>query len=242
MERELPRTSLNGSALVGLLAQLALIDGPATPPSFVQGLGRWLGWEDAIKLSGALPGPGHASPGLSSPVRAGKLAAQLQRDLQRLRTALARTLQQDGTQAGDTDFAPYRQHYLAQQQAMADGVGPLRAQARAAVALMSPAMHRLAALDEVMDTALGSQERRLLAALPALLEKHFTRLQQAHGQAHEATDTDTTSHNTGWLHTFRQDMQRMAQAELELRLLPLQGLLDTLQTLPPPKQQAHRDT
>lgn len=228
MERELPRTGLNGSALVGLLAQLALVDGPAAPPSFVQGLGRWLGWEDAIKLSAALQMPEHASLGLTSPVRATKLAAQLQRDLQRLRTALARAMLQDGTLAGDTGFAPYRRHYQAQQQAMADGIGPLRAQARAAVALMSPQMHRLAALDEVMDAALGGHEQRLLAALPALLEKHFLRLQRAH----EANPTDTAA----WLHTFRLDMQRMGQAELETRLLPLQGLLDTLNL------QAHRDS
>ena len=51
--------ALNGSALVGLLAQLALADRPAAAPSLVEGLGRWLGWREAISVSTAL----QAAPG-----------------------------------------------------------------------------------------------------------------------------------------------------------------------------------
>jgi hypothetical protein len=225
MEPELLRTGLNGSALVELLAQLALTEGPAAAPAFVEGLGRWLGWEDAIALSAALQTPDQASLGLTSPVRARKLALQLQRDYERLRTALCRALDDDGTTAGDTDFAPYGRHYAAQQHAMAEGIAPLRTQARAAVALMSPNMFRLAAMDTVVEQALGRREQGLLAMLPTLLERHFTRLRLAH----EAAPTAPTCGK--WLNTFRQDMRRLGRAELELRLLPVQGLLDTMQTM-----------
>lgn len=225
MEPELSRTGLNGSALVGLLAQLALIDGPVAAPSFVQGLGRWLGWEDAIALCAALQTPDQASLGLTSPVRARKLALQLQREFERLRTTLGRALDQDGAQEGDTDFAPYRRHYAAQQHAMAEGIAPLRTRARAALALMSPQQARLAAMDTVVEQALGRREQGLLAMLPTLLEKHFTRLRLAHGAATVASPPPD------WLNTFRQDLRRLGRAELELRLLPVQGLLDTLQTL-----------
>ena len=53
MEREFPppRAGLQGSPLLDLLAQLALAERPAAPPSFVEGLGRWLGWKEAIPLS-----------------------------------------------------------------------------------------------------------------------------------------------------------------------------------------------
>jgi hypothetical protein len=240
MEPELPRPGLHGSALVGLLAQLALMDGPATAPHTVQGLGRWLGWEDAISLAAALQTPDAASLGLTSPARARKLALQLQRDLLRLRTDLGRALAQRDSYASGTGFAPYRQRYGALQQAMAQGIGPLRAQARVAVALVSPQMNRLAAMDAVVGQALGGREQALLAMLPTLLEKHFLRLRQAHeaaaadpaatAAASTATSTATPG-SGGWLDTFEQDMQRMLLAELDLRLLPLQGLLDTLQTL-----------
>lgn len=230
MEPELSRSSLNGSALVALLAELALIDGPAAAPSFVQGLGRWLGWEDAIHLSAALQAPDASSPGVMSPMRARQQAQQvrqLQAEGERLRTALGRKLEEDGSQAGDTDFAHYRRHYTACQQAMADAIGPLRSQARAAVARVSPPLQRLAAMDEVMDQALGSHEQGLLAQLPTLLERHFTRLRRAQ------EGTPAASGSAAWLDTFRQDMRRVGRAELALRLLPLQGLLDTLQALPP---------
>ena len=223
MEPELPRPGLHGSVLLGLLAQLALIDSPTPTPAPVQGLGRWLGWEDAIALSAALQTP--EPPGLGSPVRAAKLAQQLQRDLQRLRTELAGAMQQDGSQPGDTDFAPYRRHYAARQQAMGDAVGALRARARAALALTTPQMQRLAELDAVLDPALARREQALLALLPTLLERHFNRLRPARDAAPGAD----------WLNTFRHDMRRMALAELDLRLLPLQGLLDTL------APQAHTD-
>ncbi len=51
MSPELPRTGLNGSALVGLLAQLSLVEKAGRPPAFVEGLTRWVGWKDAIALS-----------------------------------------------------------------------------------------------------------------------------------------------------------------------------------------------
>jgi hypothetical protein len=225
MEPELSRSSLNGSPLVALLAELALIDGPAAAPSFVQGLGRWLGWEDAINLSAALQTPVSSSPGALNPARARKQVLQLQAEGEHLRTSLTRTLEEDGSQAGGTEFAHYRRHYSNYQQAMADTVGPLRSQARAAVALVSSALQRLAAMDAVMERAVGSHEQALLAQLPTLLERHFTRLRRLH------ENTPAPSGNTAWLATFRQDMRRIGRAELALRLLPLQGLLDTLQTL-----------
>jgi hypothetical protein len=102
---------------------------------------------------------------------------------------------------------------------MDTAINPLRAQLRAAVARLSPQAEQLAALDAVMAGALAPQEQAQLAQMPALLDKHFTQLRQAH----LGTDNDTP-----WLDTFSQDMQRLLLAELALRLQPAQGLLAAL--------------
>lgn len=112
------------------------------------------------------------------------------------------------------DFAPYRQRYLARQQAMDAAVGPLRGRMRATLAGKSAAMARLAAVDVVMEQVLGAQERSLLGSVPTLLEKHFKRLRQA------APD--------GWLGTFHQDARALLLAELDLRFQPVDGLLEAL--------------
>lgn len=225
MKQELVRTGLEGSALVGLLAQLALIDRPAAAPSFVEGLGRWLSWKEAIPLSAVLQ---QAAPGMvaaasaARATRAGEQAnaqmlcqrlARVQADLTHAILADRDTLREDGH-----DYLPFRRRCLNLQQAMAAAVGPLREQLRATVAQQSPAMAQLAALDAVMAQALAPREQALLALLPVLLEKHFLRLRSAPLQAEQIL----------WLNTFRHDMHQLLLAELSLRLQPSLGLLEAL--------------
>jgi hypothetical protein len=50
--------------------------------------------------------------------------------------------------------------------------------------------------------------------VPDVLQRHFERLQQARP--------------TQWLHRYGADMQSVLLAELDLRLQPLEGLLETL--------------
>ena len=64
-----------------------------------------------------------------------------------------------------------------------------------------------------------AQERGLLGLVPLRLQAHFERLQAA-GEA-------------GWQGAFNQAMRQLLQAELAHRLLPAQGLLDSLR-LPRP--------
>lgn len=202
---------------------MRLVEGPAVAPSFAEGLAHWLGWTDAIALSGALhapltatPGAGHAvtsHPGRSDSAEAA--AAAFEREFFRVRTSLARAIADPNEPpAAEAEFAPYRRHCIALQQAMEAGIGLLRTQARAALARQSPAMGRLAAIDAVMEDVLGPHEHKLLARMPTLLARHFERLGKA---GHE---------------TFRQDMQQLLLAELELRLQPVQGLLDALGKIP----------
>lgn len=230
MERELPPppgAGRKGPTLVGLLAQLALIDRHATPPAFVQGMGRWLGWKDAIPLSAVLQAPlaaeRSAAVGSASAGGAAVPTATLERDFKRVHDTLTQTIVNHTRAAAvenGADFLPFRRCCSSLQQAIEAAISPLRVQLRAAVAALSPQAAQLAALDAVMAAALAPQEQAQLAQLPALLDKHFTRLRQ-----------DPPA-NTPWLDTFTQDMQRLLLAELALRLQPAQGLLDTLRGTP----------
>jgi hypothetical protein len=250
--------TLNGSALVGLLAQLALSDRPSAPPSLVEGLGRWLGWREAIAVSAVLQAaperaghsPGPTAPPLAAPpavpagraVPAADAAAQrLQAEVQRAREALARRIEEALREApeDDLDFLPHRRSYFRAQQAMEQTLTPLREQARALLTRCGPTLAQLAALDAALAGALTPREQTLLAQLPVLLEKHHARLRNAATASSAISSPPHTPDPPAvrprgrpappaWLTTFRHDMRRMLLAELELRLQPTLGLLDAV--------------
>ncbi len=246
MRCNLPRTSFNSPRLVRLLAELT--GEPATGPkqSFAERLGLWLDLNDAIALSGALaaaaPAPGTAA-GASG-------AAGLREDFARVRAALAESIGADGVAgagparirwpapaAGATaetaaDFTPYRRYYAAHQREMESAIGLLRSRARQALAACSPALARLAGLDAVLEKALGERERSLLAGVPQLLERRGRALCQAALAAGEPAS---------WLPAFRRDLQAVLFAELEVRLLPVAGLVEAAAGQPPPRPAATAD-
>lgn len=217
-----PGAGLQGSPLVGLLAELALAGRATTPPSFVEGMGRWLGWKHAIPLSAVLQAPQTVAVRPPS-TRTG--APALAAEFTRVHDALTRAIADDAATAGEDgrDFVPWRRRYTGLQQAMEAAITPLRAQLRDAVARLSPDGAWLAALDAVLASALAAPEQAQLAQMPALLNKHFTRLRPAHPESEP---------QAAWLQTFCQDMQRLLRAELALRLQPARGLLDTLFATP----------
>ena len=159
--------------------------------------------------------------------------------------------------ADAADFTPFHRYYLAHQRAMAAAVGPLRAGVRAALGRQSAALRQLAALDAVMEQALSPREASLLATVPVLLGKRFAQLFEAHQRAHETAASDRPQHEGAglvdpgsaaaadappaddparwmqpgaWLARFCAEMQRVLLAELELRLMPVVGLLAALDT------------
>jgi hypothetical protein len=263
-----PRPGLNPSALVGLLAELALHDHPPQPPCFVQGLSAWLDWKVAIPLSAALqrqpltretavpPGCAQTVAGaeaefmqvrqvlelaIADAVGEALAEAQTEPAAQRREGAVAGAERSMHTTAFGTSFAPFRRCFFSLQQAMERAVGPLRTQLRKLVQHHGgPEGARLAALDGAWADALAAREQALLAQLPLLLDKHFTRLRQqavaiggpasASASVINASPDDLAPGGTppAWLARFSHDMHRLLQAELDLRLQPAQGLLDTL--------------
>lgn len=216
MAQNTGRTGLTGSALVRLLAGMGEAPGRAGEPraAFADGLVQWVGWADAIALSAALERPAASATAAGPQARYTGEHAEYERVRATLAQAIGREVQAAGRsplEAG-MGFAPYRQCCVARQQAMAVATGALRDRVRAALAACGPDAARLAAVDVVLAQALAAQEQRLFAAVPARLEKHFQRLCAA-----EAGPD-----------AFRADLQAVLLAELELRLQPVEGLLEAL--------------
>ncbi|MBY4895928.1 DUF3348 domain-containing protein [Cupriavidus sp. AU9028] len=236
------RPALSGPALVRLLAGLSGIDAAAPTESLANQLSQWLGWTEAIALSSALQGPAGGARTLASV--ANDPAQREARECARVRTALATAIAGE-TGAGSqrrgpgrpaaiaaaidaaVDYSVYQQRYQHLQQTMEAAIRPLRTRLRAALSVR-PGMAQLAAVDAVMERVLSQREQSLMAGVPALLQPHFERLRQAEALAQQSDAADTAARPGAWLRTFREDMQRVLMAELEIRFQPVEGLLAAL--------------
>jgi hypothetical protein len=226
------RTAFSGPALVRLLARLADLDVQQPGSSLSDRLSQWLGWTDAIALSTALASGAPASSGARAAladeedacaILRARLAKEITRDERReMEARNARGRNRIAVQAPadepPADFADHRQRYVSLQQTMETDIGQLRGRLRAALAAHSPEMARLAVVDAVMEQALATRERSLLAQVPMLLGQHFERLKRAHADALPSS----------WVEPFRKDLQSALLAELEVRFQPVEGLLAAL--------------
>ncbi len=225
LARDVRRSPLTGSAFVRALAALADAPAPACQDAFAQRLSGWFDWTHAFSLSAAL---GDASERSAVPAFGGQGALQAdEREFARVRSALAKSIADAtagaaaprrgarATAAVDqpVDFAAWRERYARCQLAMETQIVPLRRRLRSTLADRSAALARLAELDIVMEQVVGAQERALLAGVAVRLEPHFDALRQASSEAGP------------WLDRFRQEMRGLLLAELELRLQPVEGLL-----------------
>jgi len=239
----LPRTALHSSPFIRFLADLAIdgtneaADWKHQKPSFAERLAGWLDLTDAIALASALATKEGKTPAMLS-----RASSELEAQLAQVRSALAESIRAGGiSQPGKAriklpaptaaaDFASYRRYYAAHQRDMEASISTLRAGVRMVLAKRSPALRQLAELDAVLDKAIGERERNLLASVQQLIEKHFLQLRQAHHQTlAESQQTDDPARwmqAGGWLARFCQDMQGVLLAELEVRLQPVQGLIE----------------
>lgn len=133
----------------------------------------------------------------------------------------------------EADFLPYRRSYAKHQRAMATRIASLRIDVRTVLAQTSPALGRLAALDAAMDEMLGVHERGLLSMVPAMLQKRFDRLHRAHPPLQPPAAA--AQRPAAWMQAFGKDMQAVLLAELELRMQPVEGLLEALGQEPSPQ-------
>jgi len=243
-----PRASLSDPPLLRLLSRLGEPGVPASAEPLTARLSRWLDWTVAPELSSLLATPLPTQPLLGVPLTEVKA---LTRELARVRQQLSQAILEPlGSAAAPTvprrplrpvsatpppaasallaalpdpeaDFAPLRRRCLARQQAMETAIAALRQRLRSALGAATPELARLAALDAVMEQVLAPHERTQLAQLPRALERRFERQQRAHRAG-----------DTSWLPALHHDLQQLLLAELELRMHPVEGLLEALTALP----------
>jgi len=223
------QSHVSSPRLASLLADP--IPGAADAPAgdFAEGLGRWLGALDAVRLRQALQSIGTPAAA-RSPAAAPEGAASLAQACQRVRASLAEAIGAAPPVDAGADYAPYRRQHLEHQRRMESRVGALRTQVRGALAQASPRLAQLAALDAAMAAAFGERGQKLLAGLPALLERRFGRLLderrralQASGQADDPTGWRQPG---GWLVAFERQWRQALLAELDVRLQPVAGMIE----------------
>lgn len=232
---------INRSSLQVLLAQWEPDLTVPAPADVAQHLGQWLGPMDAVQLNAALHAiEAHAGVALKPPARALDAAAvqalyqagceelQLLVDsvaapepAARGRAARLAVLPVDPELA--LAWAPRQKRYLWVQQQLAPKVATLRARVRQKLVTGSAGQQQLAALDGVMEQMLAAQEHKLWAPLPGFLERRWKQRSASAGAQGQGQTAGP------WLRGFEQDMQALLNAELQLRLQPVQGLVEAAQ-------------
>ncbi len=243
-QRQIPSpTSFNSSRLVRLLVSLDIAPVSHSEQTFAEKLSHWVSWTDAISLSRVLangrgvPAP-DARPG-------GPVGAQAVIELvRRVRTELAASIANDATLQGDTllrdpigagstvgdkvDYRAYRRNYRAHQHTMEDRIAELRNQVRAAVSSQGPALGELAALDAVFDDAMAAHQRRVLENAPLLLEKRFQSHEKLLQEAPARRADPDRQAPRALPAAIGRTMQHALLAELEVRLQPVEGMVEAL--------------
>lgn len=109
------------------------------------------------------------------------------------------------------DYGVFFKRHLELQREMALKIEPLRAEARQVLARSAVHLRPLAALDALMEQTLAGREHKLLAQVPAMLEKRFEQLRDAPGSGPTA---------------FGREWEAIVLAELHLRLQPVVGMME----------------
>ena len=195
------------SPLVRLLADAASVPVDVSRQDFAEKLSLWLGAFDAVTLHGthqSLKAVVGQSPLGASP----HSPAALEAHFQRVRAALVARVSEP-VRLPDDSFAAHRQHCQALQRHMGLKITTLRAQVRQVLAHGAAPLRQLAELDAAWEQMLTARETKLLSTVPTWLEKRFEHLR-----------------GTGELARYAPEQQTVLLAELNVRLLPVVGLVE----------------
>lgn len=217
------RSSVQGPTFIRLLAGMSDADVPDSPLSLSERLSQWIDWTRALAVSTALDGrlPAVDPEGPQFDPSEDAECAQARSAIElRIRQWQRPDMAADNA-VHVVDYAPFGKHYLEMQRAMHTASGRLRGRLRDMLARQSLEMARLAEMDAVMELILSPREQALLATVPALLGRHFERL-----QLNALADADAAP----WLPRFHVDMQSVLRAELDVRFQPIDALLAALRT------------
>lgn len=226
------RVPVAGPTFIRLLARIVEVDGQPSGLAPSQRLGQWIDWTRAVNLSRALDRPLDAPPLAPRGHDPADEVAQARRALELQigdREAWDRAMPHAAADA-DAGFDDSRKRYIAIQHAIQAATGRLRGSLRDRLAQGGAAQARLAELDAVMEVVASPREHRLLAAVPGLLAERHLHLHRQASAGRDAHDllTQTPPAAEAWPHVLRQDMQALLLAELDVRFMPIEGLLAAL--------------
>jgi hypothetical protein len=129
-------------------------------------------------------------------------------------------------------YAPYRNFYVSRQNYLENTVHRLRSEMRRMTKGLSSEIAQLSFLDAGVETALLHRTRQLLDGIPDFMEKRFVLLLDAHWQELPAkpmaVDLERWMKPGKWLWIFTQELRALLLGELELRLLPVLGLAESI--------------
>jgi hypothetical protein len=223
MTRVPPTVSFVQPRLVSLLAEMADEGGPAPALPLGQRLGRMIDLPSSVTLAGTLGGLPRLEfePLEEDPARA-------REDFLRVHAAMIgavlRALSPEHgpsrikwpePEAGELPAAEaYGKFYAANQREMEARVRGLHERVRDALSGTSRELAQLARLETDLGDALQGHARRLYAGIPAVVSKRLARLRADGREAPEAR--------------LKSEVQALLLAEVEARLLPVQGLIEAL--------------
>lgn len=211
-----PIPSVGAPAIARMFARIAGRTPIHPPGSVAAWLGEWIDWPRAVELSRALDAPAGAAEGgpFPDPRPWEQKAAEA-------RAALAAEIAAGpGPATAAAAAGPLQQHVHAMQRAIQSVAGRLRGELQELLlASGSPAQVRLARVDAVMEAVLAPREHALLAAVPDLVAARPGPPQpDAPASAGEPERPAASGH----------EIRDLLLAELDLRFLPVEGLLAAL--------------
>ena len=255
MTQASPNVSLNGSRLIRFLSDLAVSDVEVSHKQFTEKLGQLISFSDAITLSAV---HSKLSKMACEPTEATSESVRVEflrvREVLVKSIIMSFTFstrpstiplpipKADTPRDKAVSYEPYQRFYARHQREIDFKVQSLQLYVRDGVSGLSLELAQLVALDAALGDVLAVHTRRLFAVIPKLLSKRFEYLKKEHQQAlANLEDNDTSGSNDpfvdnqaewikpgGWLHTFYQEMQGLLLAELDVRLQPILGLVETL--------------
>jgi hypothetical protein len=132
----------------------------------------------------------------------------------------------------ETAYEPYRKFYTNRQSGIDIKVQHLRSEIRELISGFSPALAQLARIDKALFTSLSDASSETFAVIPKFLEKHFIHLFHAHRpglpENPGVKDLEQWMKPGGWIFVFCSAMQELLLAELEVRLQPVVGMIESL--------------
>ena len=245
--------ALHGTRLVRFITDLAITDSAFSHNKLAERLSRLIDFSDSVKLSEFHEGLAKV-PFESVPASTETLREQVIRVRMSLVQSVVTSLIPDAKSARIkmtsrnaglpihklATFDPYHDLYASHQREFDYKIQSLQVRVRDAVSGVSPELAKLAALDKAMRDTFSPHTREYFAVIPRLLGKRFALLLEEH----ESLQDDSNPHSdeyqadleilrkwtqpNGWLGRFLNEMQEFLLAELELRLLPVLGLIEAV--------------